>query len=184
MFFGKYKLVFLLKSKIALVGLFPISSSNYFQKLLLIHIYIALLNFKGDSIQKIDYLNEYFKYQDNLNNFVDLKKFSETNQEKLKNNELKNISNSDFLELFIYEKYFLKYLTIHFIKLYNYLFRKENFNLTYTRFKNLYILDINTEEIIFDLKKAQQNPKNMKYLKIKNYLKKFYIILVKCINLT
>ena len=167
LFFGKYKLVILLKSKIALIGLFSNSSTNYFQILLLIYLYIALLNFKGDSIQKIDHLNKYFNYQNNLNDFVDLKLFSENNQERLKNNELKNINNSDFLELFIYEKYFLKYLTQHFIKLYQYLFRKENFNLTCTKFKNLYILDINTEKIIFDLKKAQQSKKNIKYMKNK-----------------
>ena len=102
LFFGKYKLVILLKSKIALIGLFSNSSTNYFQILLLIYLYIALLNFKGDSIQKIDHLNKYFNYQNNLNDFVDLKLFSENNQERLKNNELKNINNSDFLELFIY----------------------------------------------------------------------------------
>ena len=50
---NEYKVSIMIKSKIALVGIFYKNSSKGFQNLLLIHLYISLINFKGDSIIKL-----------------------------------------------------------------------------------------------------------------------------------
>ena len=48
----------LLKDEMSFIGIFPINSSHYFHKLILIHMYIALLNFKGDTVEKIEIINK------------------------------------------------------------------------------------------------------------------------------
>ena len=44
---NNYKITILIRSKIALIGIFSLYSSKGFQNLLLIHLYISLINFKG-----------------------------------------------------------------------------------------------------------------------------------------
>ena len=41
--FNKFKITIMIKSKIALVGLFSLNSSRGFQNLLLMHLYISLI---------------------------------------------------------------------------------------------------------------------------------------------
>lgn len=165
LFVNNFKIVILLKSKIALVGLFPINSSASFENLLLIHLFISFINFKGDAISKINLINT----NDN-NNFYTFNDFIEDNKNKIKNNEFKNITNIDCLEISIYDKYFLKYCIIHFETVFDILTKREDIDLTYTKFINLYIIDINSEQLLFDLNKIQKI-NNRKYYNDKNLYK-------------
>lgn len=165
LFVNNFKIVILLKSKIALVGLFPINSSASFENLLLIHLFISFINFKGDAISKINLINT----NDN-NNFYTFNDFIEDNKDKIKNNEFKNITNIDCLEISIYDKYFLKYCIIHFETVFDILTKREDIDLTYTKFINLYIIDINSEQLLFDLNKIQKI-NNRKYYNDKNLYK-------------
>ena len=165
LFVNNFKIVILLKSKIGLVGLFPINSSASFENLLLIHLFISFINFKGDAISKINLINT----NDN-NNFYTFNDFIEDNKDKIKNNEFKNITNIDCLEISIYDKYFLKYCIIHFETVLDILTKREDIDLTYTKFINLYIIDINSEQLLFDLNKIQKI-NNRKYYNDKNLYK-------------
>ena len=164
----KLKIVILLKSNIALIGVFPLKSSKGFQNMLLIHLYISLINFKGDSIKKLNLISKYII--NNNNNYYTYKEFIEENKEKINNNEYKSISNIDFLEISIYDQYFLKYCIIHFKKVINILLKREDIDLEYTKFLNLYIIDIGSNHILFDLKK-EQNVEIIKYFLNNNLFK-------------
>ena len=141
----KCKLLFMLHNNNVFVSTFPIKSSTQFQQLLLTHIFIALINFKGDAISAIDKFNESEIYD--KNNFINLKIYYEKRKEMEKNNHI--------LELLIFDNYFLKIIIMHFLKVFNELFKKEYLKLNQTRFKNLYILDLSTSSIILDMRKIQ-----------------------------
>ena len=161
--FEKCKILFLIRNNLIFVGTFPVTSSTQFQRLLLIHLFIALINFKGDSIIAMKKINNYETYD--KNNYINLKSFY---KKKL---QLSNKEINDILELLIFEYYFLKIIIIHFTKVFNEIFKKEFLNLNQTRFKNLYILDLETSSIILDMLKMQGNRgdnHNKKYIKNKN----------------
>jgi hypothetical protein len=164
----KLKIVILLKSNIALVGVFPLKSSKGFHNLLLIHLYISLINFKGDSIKKLNLISKYIT--DNNNHYYTYKEFIEENKDKISNNEYKNLSSIDFLEISIYDQYFLIYCIIHFKKVINILLKREDIDLAYTKFLNLYIIDISSNQLLFDLKK-EQNVEIIKYFLNNNLFK-------------
>ena len=145
----KCKILFMLRNNIIFVSTFPIRSTIQFQRLLLIHIFIALINFKGDAITAMNKLNEYEQYD--KNNFINLKTFY-NKKLKLQSKEI-----NDVLELLIFENYFLKIIIVHFSKVFNELFKKEYLKLNQTRFKNLYVLDLATSSIILDMVKIQRN---------------------------
>ena len=168
--FNKLKIVILLKSKLALVGIFPVKTSKGFQNLLLIHLYISLINFKGDSINKINLINTNIQYKNNDYNNYSLQQLIEDNKEKIKKNEIQNISNIDFLEISIYDKYFLKYCILHFENIFKIITKREDIDLSYTKFLNLYIIDISSDTLLFDLAQIQ-NLENRKYYKNNNLFK-------------
>ena len=145
----KCKILFMLRNNIIFISTFPIRSTIQFQRLLLIHIFIALINFKGDAISAMNKLNEYEQYD--KNSFTNLKTFY-NKKLKLQSKEI-----NDVLELLIFENYFLKIIIIHFSKVFNELFKKEYLKLNQTRFKNLYVLDLATSSIILDMVKIQRN---------------------------
>ena len=158
---GNIKILFLIKNNAILVGTFPKSSSIQFQRLLLIHLFIALINFKGDIITSLKKINEYEEYD--KNNFINLKTFYNE-----KSNALQQELN-DILEILIFEYYFLKSLILHFSKVFNEIFKKEDMNLKQTKFKNLYLLDANNLSVILDMCKiqgAKNSKKNKKFYKI------------------
>ena len=155
----KYKLLFMIRNNIIFVTTFPKHASTQFQKLLLIHIFIALINFKGDIISAIRNFNKYEKFDNN--NFINLKTIYK------KNTNLPSKELNDILEILIFENYFLKIIISHFSKVFNEMFKKEFLNLTQTRFKNLYILDISNSSIILDMRKVQGN-KNENIIKSYN----------------
>ena len=146
----------LLKDHMSFVGIFPINSSHYFQKLILIHMYIALLNFKGDTVEKVEVINK--------------KKIQKKSFETLQNffykfeNELEEFKMTDLYDLMIYELYFLRYIGIHFQKIFNELLKREEFNeSSYFKFKNLYIVDLSTGNILLDWLDIEKNKQNIKY---------------------
>ena len=155
----KCKILFMIRNSNIFVSTFPIKSSSQFQRLLLIHIFIALVNFKGDSILAMKKFNNYEKY--NETDYINLKYFY------TKNLNLISKEINDILELLIFENYFLKIIILHFSKVFNELFKKEYLNLNQTRFKNLYILDLNSSSIILDMVKIQGSKEeihNKKYI--------------------
>ncbi len=145
----------LLKDGMAFVGIFPNNSSTSFQKLILIHMYIALLNFKGDTIEKVDILNKKYIPSDK---FEKIKSFFYNNE-----NELNDFKVTDLFEFIIYELYFLRYIGIHFQKIYNELLKREELNQTYFKFKNLYIVDLSTGNLLLDWNSLEKIKKNKKY---------------------
>ena len=157
----KIKILFLIiNNNFILVGTYPKYSSTQFQSLLLSHIFIALINFKGDIFSTMKILNEYQEYD--YINFINLKSFY--------NQKLDSISKNanDILEILIFEKYFLESLIIHFSNVFYTMFKKENLNLKQTKFKNLYLLDINNFTVLLDMLKIQgeiSSKKNKKYYK-------------------
>ena len=169
---NKYKITFLIKSKIALVGLFSFNTSTGYQNLLLIHLFISLINYKGDSLTKLNIINSYIKDK----KYNNLQEFQEENNDIITNNKIQNVSKGDFLEIFIYDKYFLKSCILHFEKVFEFLTKKEDINLKFTKFLDLYIIDISTDILLFDLNSILYNDINhnnsyYKYYKNKNIFK-------------
>ena len=169
---NKYKITFLIKSKIALVGLFSFNTSTGYQNLLLIHLFISLINYKGDSLTKLNIINSYIKDK----KYNNLQEFQEENNDIIINNKIQNVSKGDFLEIFIYDKYFLKSCILHFEKVFEFLTKKEDINLKFTKFLDLYIIDISTDILLFDLNSILYNDINhnnsyYKYYKNKNIFK-------------
>ena len=157
----KCKILFMIKNNFILVGTFPYSSSIQFQRLLLIHIFIALINFKGDFISCVDKLNEYEDYDNN--NYMNLKTFYDN-----KKSTIISKDTNDILEILIFEYYFLKSLINHFLKVFNEMFRKKDVNLKQIKLKNVYLLDVNSNKVILDMIKIQggkSSQKNKKYYK-------------------
>ena len=56
---NKYKITFLIKSNIALVGVFSFNTTKGYQNLLLIHLFISLINYKGDFLTKLNLIKLY-----------------------------------------------------------------------------------------------------------------------------
>ena len=172
---NKYKISILVRAKIALVGIFSINSSRGFQNLLLIHLYISLINFKGDSITKLNIINNYINNPNDIT-YYSIQEFQEEKNGEIINNNIKGISKVDFLEIFLYDKFFLKYSILHFEKVFDYITKKEELNLTFTKFLDLYIIDISSENLLFDLNEiikydSYSNFMNYKYFNNKNIFK-------------
>ena len=172
---NKYKISILVRAKIALVGIFSINSSRGFQNLLLIHLYISLINFKGDSITKLNIINNYINNPNDIT-YYSIQEFQEEKNGEIINNNIKGISKVDFLEIFLYDKFFLKYCILHFEKVFDYITKKEELNLTFTKFLDLYIIDISSENLLFDLNEiikydSYSNFMNYKYFNNKNIFK-------------
>jgi hypothetical protein len=171
----KYKILFLIKNNVILIGTFPKASSTQFQRLLLIHIFIALINIKGDIISTMKKINEYEKYDNN--NFINLKSLYNKKSDKL----LKE--NNDILEILLFEYYFLKSIIFHFSKVFNEIFKKEDMNLKQTKFRNLYLLDVHNLSIILDMCKIQGSKSLLKNKKFYKFDKLFEEIIYHAKNL-
>ena len=175
---NRYKIKIIIKAKIALVGIFSINTSKGFQNLLLMHLFISLINFKGDSIIKLNLINNYLNNSKNYkyNKYYSLQEFQEDNNDEIIKNKILNVNKIDFLELSIYDKYFLKSCVLHFEKVFNILTKKEDINLTFTKFLDLYIIDISSDILLFYLneitnKYMLNNNTYYKYYKNKNIFK-------------
>ena len=167
----KFKVTILLKNTLALVGIFPLLSSKSYQHMLLIHLFIALINYKGDSISKIDSISQQIKFdKNNLDNIKTLfnNNFNSNNNN---NSQCSIMDNNDLLEMLIFQQYFLNLLFSHFTNVYNIIFKRETMNLGGTKLKNLYIIDASNNSILFDLRQTQNRKSNYKYYK-KDLLRK------------
>lgn len=58
--------------------------------------------------------------------------------------------------------YFVKHITLHFERVFQFLIRKEEMYLSYIKFKNMYVVDLSTQEIIFDMLSLRNSNKNKK----------------------
>lgn len=157
-----YKIAILIKSDFILIGTFPKSCSRQIQKMLLTHIFIGANNFKGDINNISRKLSEFESYDENK--FVHIKSFYNS-KEGLSTKEY-----NDILEILIFQNIFLKSLIVHFIQVFYQVFKKEDLNLKQTKLKNLYIVNLNNEEIILDMNKIQgikSDEKNKKFYKCK-----------------
>lgn len=62
-----------------------------------------------------------------------------------------HFTKNDIFQLKIYETYFIKHITLHFDRVFNILIKNEEMFLSYIKFKNMYIVDLSTNEILMDL---------------------------------
>lgn len=72
---------------------------------------------------------------------------------------------SEVLQLRVIEKFFIRSLSNHFFKVTEYLIQNEEMNLNNIKFKNLYIIDLQSEDIIFDLNRTRGVVKSKKFYK-------------------
>ena len=160
----KCKILFLIRNNNIFVGVFYKNSSIEFQRLLLIHIFIAFINYEEDSFNIMNILNDFEQYD--FHTFTTLKSFHN------KNLNISEENNNRISKLLLFEHYFLKIIIVHFYKVFNEMFKKEFLNLNQTRFKNMYILDIETSSLILDMRKIQGDKENRqrKYIKNKKLL--------------
>ena len=118
--------------------------------------YIALINFKGDTIEKVASLSE--ERQNDRDSFETIQTFLT----KYKN-EQREFKTTDLFEFMIYEIFFLRYIGIHFKKIFDFLFKPEEMFLSYIKFKNMYLVDVSTGTILIDWLKLKGSKKNIKY---------------------
>lgn len=117
---------------------------------------------------------------DEMNNFVRNyanKTLSTKKQKILTNDELNTISREilrndsilfskhDFLNIQLFANLFVGPLTFHIEKVMEEILKSEEMNLNYIKFKNLYVIDLSTENIIFDYLEAKKVAKTKKYYK-------------------
>lgn len=146
------KVFFLFRSKSVFVSFFQEDASTQYGKLLTTHLAIAISNFKIN-------LQE-------LNNSSNIGiKSNATNCSK---ESLVDFNKQDTLYLRIFENFFFKPLCLHFNNMFEHISKNEEMYLNYIKFKNLYILDLSSENIIFDLQKSRKNSKSRKYYKNHN----------------
>jgi len=137
---------------------------------------IALLYLSNLSIAMCNYNLNF----DEMNNFVRNyanKTLSSKKQKTLNNDELNSISREilrndsivfskhDFANIQLFSNLFIGPLTAHIEKVMTELMRSEEMNLNYIKFKNLYVIDLSTENIIFDYLEAKNVTKTRKYYK-------------------
>ena len=155
----QFKILILIRFNIIFLGIFPEKCSSAFAKIFLIHMYIAFINFKGNAKEKITAISEQNLFESNR--FESIEELIKENN----NNNFKDFKLADLYEVKIYEKFFLKFIGIHFIKLFSEIFQKRETHYSYFKFKNLYIVDISTGEILLDWLHILNSAKNIKYYK-------------------
>jgi len=132
------KLFFLAKSNLVICGDFNESVNSYYIKLYLLHMYISFTNFNEtlfDRIQVDEGLDK-----DLYESFTD--------QDRPKTVSSKN---SEYLQLKIYEYFFIQPISSHFENIFKLLIKKEEISLSYIKFKNMYVVDLSNQDILFDL---------------------------------
>ena len=154
----QFKILILIRFNIIFLGIFPEKCSSAFAKIFLIHMYIAFINFKGNAKEKINAISEQNLFESNR--FESIEELIKEN-----NNNFKDFKLADLYEVKIYEKFFLKFIGIHFINLFSKIFQKRETHYSYFKFKNLYIVDISTGEILLDWLHILGSNKNIKYYK-------------------
>ena len=137
----------------------------------------------NQNYKKID---DYFKNQKNVNINENEKKlvsfYNNDMSSKEQNNDSKNsitksFSFNDYLEIKIYEKYFLKSLINHFNNIFELICFREELFLYNIKLKNVYFVDIEKHEIIFDYNKINNHKLiNFKFYKQEKLFKHCLLI--------
>jgi len=132
------KIVFLAKSNIILCGDYNENVNNYYIKLHLLHMYISFTNFNETLFDRIQQEENFDK--DLCESFTD-------------NNKPKMLSsrNSEYLQLKIYEHFFIQPISSHFENTFKSLIKKEEISLSFIKVKNMFVVDISNQNILFDL---------------------------------
>lgn len=157
------------------VGIFSITSNSRISELILSHISIAMCNYniKFDDIN--NFTNNYVSKMSVTNSTNS--KYTMTTSLDSRQNTLNNMANEllrsettittkqDIFNLKLFELFFLKPLYGHFKSVLNQIIKSEEMNLSNIKFKNLYIIDLNTDNIIFDLLRSRNIQKTKDYFK-------------------
>lgn len=120
-----------------LTGIFTETTDNQFSKLLLNHVLTSIINLNINL--------------DSISN--EIKKTGEMSVESFKN-------------LKIYEIFLVKPDIYHFTCIYHIISRKEEMNLNKIAFKNMYIIDLQQNDILFNLQKCRNKSNKFKYHKV------------------
>lgn len=137
-----FKIVVLSRLKSYFVGIFNEDSQNQFNKLLVSYLSIAFANF-GIDFEKVNSLStKYFLLNDAKQ--VDFSK-------------------KDPVNLKLLETFFISAFVKHFGDIHDHISKSEEMNLNYIKFKNLYIIDLSNETVMFDLLKSRNNDKKKNY---------------------
>ena len=73
------------------------------------------------------------------------------NSEEINSKKILDFSKIEFIQIKLFEVYFIRVLTNHFDKVAKLIIKKEEMYLSTIKFKNMYVLEILTNEILFDL---------------------------------
>ncbi len=87
------------------------------------------------------------KFSKAISNFTD----NEINSEINGNNSNFEFTKNDIFQLKIFETYFIKHITLHFDRVFKVLIKNEEMYLSYIKFKNMYMIDLSSNTLIFDL---------------------------------
>ena len=214
-FSGEYKIVFTYKSNLILVGVYSAETPTFFSKLLQMHLYVALINYKENTLDKLSYLNSPSRYNtssnfhninsnsnsnlntNNSNNFYidSIVNFGHKNEYEntLTTNTNANTNTgshgdfinylfkgeflfADYVELKIFERYFVKYLINHFSKVLQIISGKEDMYLSGIKLKNVYYVDIQSQTIIYSSNKINSTNSKEKPKFYKNEVLWEYIL--------
>lgn len=134
-------MIFLFQFKSIFVGFFSEETKNQFARLLVTHLAVAFANYDLNFEEISKLVSDFTLTKDCFLDF----------------------SKPETLHLKILECYFFKPICLHFNNMYEEIKRNEEMNLNYIKFKNLYIVDLSNDRIIFDLLKSRKNRIGRKY---------------------
>jgi hypothetical protein len=140
--FEDKKICLMLKSDNIFISIFKENAHNHYIKLLMFHIFTAFTNFNRNA----------------LNNFRD-------NLEA--NSRLHNFEHykNELIHFKIFELFFIKYIIRHFNSIFDFIVKKEQVYVTDFKFKNIYAVELETNQIIFDLSSIRNSKRNQKLFK-------------------
>jgi hypothetical protein len=138
LYMNERKLFLLSKNDIVLCGDFNESVNSFYIKLFLLHMYISFTNFNETLIDRIQ-----------TSEPMDQDLYETPSD----NDKPKTISskNSEYLQLKIYETFFIQPISTHFENVFKLLIKKEEISLSYIKFKNMYVVDLSNQDVLFDL---------------------------------
>lgn len=122
------------KTKLILCGIFNEFASGYLIKIYLLHLYIAFINFNNSST---------------IDSIIKDDNYSRVSLDKIHN--IHNNAQNENYSIKIFEMYFVVPLTYHFEKIIKNLIKKEEMYLLNIKYKNFYIVDIDSGDVLFDM---------------------------------
>jgi hypothetical protein len=125
------KIIFLYKTNVIFIGIFSYETRSVFIKSYMIHMYISFVNFNGEIMN------------------IGKKTFNIDSANS--NNKSLDYAKNEYFQLRVYDLFFIKHITSHFERVFQYIIKKEEIYLSNIKFKNMYIIDLSTNMIIFDL---------------------------------